>query len=237
MSHPPPVLDVVGLSVDLRRRGEGPLRLVSDISLTLSAAETVGVVGESGSGKSVTAMSIIRLLPPVLHIAEGSVRFKVTNSRRCPARAARGARQRSGCRIPDPQNSLDPSFTIESQGRDDARALGITRASSLTRDLATRSRGHPERRAPYPDYPHHCRAHGPTRDDRARHLLRNELLIADEPTTALDVTVAGADPFTPAVVAEEGNEPADDLARLGRHREMATDGREYAGEVVERGES
>ena len=102
VSHPTPVLDVVGLSVDLRRREE-TVRLVSDISLSLSAAETLGVVGESGSGKSVTAMSIIRLLPPALHIAEGSVRFKgrdLTSLSSKELRDVRGLRRRRHRGVP-----------------------------------------------------------------------------------------------------------------------------------------
>ena len=242
MSHPPPVLDVVGLSVDLRRRGEGPLRLVSDISLTLSAAETVGVVGESGSGKSVTAMSIIRLLPPVLHIAQGSVRFKGRELTSLSSKELREVRGKEvGVVFQDPQNSLDPSFTIESQMVETMRAhLGITKSDARSRAISLLDRvGIPNAARRIRDYPHQLSGGMAQRAMIALAIsCEPSLLIADEPTTALDVTVqAQILSLLRSLQEEKGMSLLLISHDLGVIAEMADRMVVmYAGEVVERGD-
>src|ERR1700704_4963261 len=110
-----PLLEVVGLSVDAYRR-EGPLRLVDDVTFSVPAGKTVGLVGESGSGKSVTAMSIISLLAPSLQISEGRVVFDGRDLRSLSEKELRRVRGKDiGVVFQDPQNSLNPAFTLENQ--------------------------------------------------------------------------------------------------------------------------
>src|SRR5207249_4539711 len=100
-----PLLRVSGVSVDAGR-AEGPVRLVDDISFELARGWTLGLVGESGSGKTVTAMSIIRLLPPALRVAAGRIEFDgrdVVAMAEPQLRALRG--DDIGVVFQDPQNS------------------------------------------------------------------------------------------------------------------------------------
>ena len=241
ISPPPPVLDVVGLSVDLRRR-EGPLRLVSDISLSLSAAETLGVVGESGSGKSVTAVSIIRLLPPALHIAEGSVKFKGRELTSLSSKELRDVRGKEvGVVFQDPQNSLDPSFTIESQMVETMRThLGLKKNEARLRAISLLDRvGIPNAARRIRDYPHQLSGGMAQRAMIALAIsCEPSLLIADEPTTALDVTVqAQILSLLRSLQDEKGMSLLLISHDLGVIAEMADRMVVmYAGEIVERGD-
>ena len=216
--------------------------MVSDISLTLSASETVGIVGESGSGKSVTAMSIIRLLPPTLHIAEGSVRFKGRELTSLSSKELREVRGKEvGVVFQDPQNSLDPSFTIESQMVETMRAhLGAEQAQrARAGDFAARSCGHTEPGRRIRDYPHQLSGGMAQRAMIALAIsCEPSLLIADEPTTALDVTVqAQILTLLRSLQDEKGMSLLLISHDLGVIAEMADRMVVmYAGEVVERGD-
>jgi oligopeptide/dipeptide ABC transporter ATP-binding protein len=232
---------VVGLSVDLRRREE-TLRLVSDISLSLSAAETLGVVGESGSGKSVTAMSIIRLLPPALHIAEGSVRFKGRDLTSLSSKELRDVRGKEvGVVFQDPQNSLDPSFTIQSQMVETMRShLGLNKREARARAISLLDRvGIPNAARRIRDYPHQLSGGMAQRAMIALAIsCEPSLLIADEPTTALDVTVqAQILSLLRSLQEEKGMSLLLISHDLGVIAEMADRMVVmYAGEIVERGD-
>jgi peptide/nickel transport system permease protein len=188
----PPVLAVRDLAVVVTR-GDGEVRVVDGVSFQVHAAEIVGVVGESGSGKTLTARAVLGLLPPGARVVGGQAwlngRGLVGQSRR----ALSAVRRKHVAYISqDPMISLDPTFTVghtlrealyyrEQLGRSGWKA----RATELLEAV----------RLPSPDqvlhrYPHQLSGGMAQRVAIARSLAgRPELLIADEPTTALDVTV------------------------------------------------
>ena len=171
----------------------GPARSVNGVSYTVRAGQTLGVVGESGCGKSVTALSILRLLPtPPAHI-HGSVRLRGTE---LLALSEARMRQIRGNRISmifqEPMTSLNPVLTV---GRQIAETVqvheGLGRAAALQRAtemLRLVQIPEPERRVH--EYPHQMSGGMRQRVMIALALAcRPEVLIADEPTTALDVTI------------------------------------------------
>ncbi|HWE67890.1 MAG TPA: ATP-binding cassette domain-containing protein, partial [Acidimicrobiales bacterium] len=110
-----PLLEVRGLTVQAGP-AEQPLTLVEDVSLRIRRGETLGMVGETGSGKSVTAMSIGGLLPPGVRVTNGSVHFDgrdLLAADDAELRSVRGSQ--IGFVFQDPQNSLDPVFSVGSQ--------------------------------------------------------------------------------------------------------------------------
>ena len=172
----------------------GLLRAVDEVSFRVDRGATVGIVGESGCGKSVTAMSLVRLLPqPAGKILGGSVRFKGEDLVRAPdsrMRALRGAE--IGVIFQEPMTALNPVHRI---GRQIAEVFRIhqglskldawDQAVEMLRMVRIPA---PELRAM--DYPHHLSGGMRQRVMIAMALAcRPDLLIADEPTTALDVTV------------------------------------------------
>jgi peptide/nickel transport system ATP-binding protein/oligopeptide transport system ATP-binding protein len=188
-----PVLDVRGLKTVFRTRG-GEIHAVNDVSFTLRPGELLGVVGESGSGKSVTMMSLLRLLPaPPADIRGGTA---VLNGRDLLAmtdaelRATRGARV--GFVFQDPMTSLNPVFTLGNQIMEPLIAhKGMTKRQAETRavellDLV----GIPDARRRLYQYPHQFSGGMRQRVMIAIALACDpDVLIADEPTTALDVTI------------------------------------------------
>jgi peptide/nickel transport system permease protein len=167
--------------------------LVSDLSFSMQPGECLGLVGESGCGKSVTALSILGLLPGSLHVIEGSVSFEGVNLTRGGSRAYAAVRGSGIAYISqDPMSALDPTHTVGSH-LDELLAL---HGKSTRAERADRSRrlleqvriSDPERvlRA----YPHQISGGMAQRVSIALALAgQPRLLIADEPTTALDVTV------------------------------------------------
>jgi oligopeptide/dipeptide ABC transporter ATP-binding protein len=169
------------------------VRAVNDVSFHLDEGEMLGLVGESGCGKSITALSIMRLISPPGRIAEGSIKFKGEELTTASVERLREIRGNDIAMIfQDPMTSLNPVFTV---GEQIAEALRLHRrldkkaawnaAIDAMREVSIPS---PERRVN--DYPHQLSGGMRQRVMIAMALACDpELLIADEPTTALDVTI------------------------------------------------
>jgi len=166
---------------------------VEDVSFTLDRGETLGLVGESGSGKSVTALSIIGLVSPPGHIAGGRIVFAGQDLATLDDRAMAAVRgRRIGFVFQEPMVALDPVYTIGHQIEETLRVHGLARGSAATkRAVELLEAVHipdPARRAR--EYPHQLSGGLRQRAMIALALSAGpELVIADEPTTALDVTV------------------------------------------------
>src|ERR1041384_8279234 len=184
-----PLLDVQHLSVSFG----GPLPAVDDVSFQIAPGETLGLVGESGSGKSVTAFSILRLLQPPGRIAGGSVIFqgrdllKLTESE---MRQVRGA----GISLifQEPMTALNPVMRVGDQIAEALLVHGkATRAEARTRAVELLEAVKiPDAGRRLRDYPHQLSGGMRQRVMIAIALAcRPPLVIADEPTTALDVTI------------------------------------------------
>ena len=173
---------------------EGRVRAVDDVSFTAQAGKTLGIVGESGCGKSVTALSIMRLLPqPMGQIVSGSVELDGTDLTQLPIpqmEKIRGAR--IGMVFQEPMTALNPVHTI---GRQLTEALLIHK--DITPDAAIREAvglldrvGIPSPDVRMTEYPHQLSGGMRQRVVIAMALAcKPDFLIADEPTTALDVTI------------------------------------------------
>jgi oligopeptide/dipeptide ABC transporter ATP-binding protein len=193
MSAAAPLLEVRGLSTEFRGR-RGTVRALDRVSLSVPRGGAVGVVGESGSGKSVTALSVMRLLAePAGHIAEGQILFEGTDLATLGPRQMDALRGQSIAMIfQEPMTSLNPVLRVGDQiaesvllhgrgGRAEARA----RAVEMLRLV-----GIPDPARRVADYPHQMSGGMRQRVMIAIALACDpKLLIADEPTTALDVTI------------------------------------------------
>ncbi len=187
------LLEVRDLRTCFRVDG-GEFAAVDGVSFTVEAGRTLGVVGESGCGKSVTALSIMGLVQqPPGRIAGGEIRFEGRDLLQLPAQAMRELRgDRISMIFQEPMTSLNPAFTIGDQIVEVIRRhrrIDRTEAKSLAIDMLRRVRiPSPEQR--YDDYPHHFSGGMRQRVMIAIALACGpKLLIADEPTTALDVTI------------------------------------------------
>ncbi|HDZ09441.1 ABC transporter ATP-binding protein [Pseudohongiella sp.] len=173
---------------------EGRVRAVDDVSFSVNAGETLGIVGESGCGKSVTAQSIMRLLPqPMGQIVSGEIRFNGQNLAALTLeqmRAIRGAE--IGMVFQEPMTALNPVHTI---GRQLAEVLllhkKISKQDALRQSMVMLDRvGIPAPDIRMGEYPHQLSGGMRQRVVIAMALACGpKLLIADEPTTALDVTI------------------------------------------------
>jgi oligopeptide/dipeptide ABC transporter ATP-binding protein len=183
------LLSVRDLSVNI-----GRLEVIDGISFDLRKGEVLGVVGESGSGKSITAMSVIGLLAlSGGRVAGGSISFDGIELTRLPEsdyRALRG--KRIALIMQNPMTSLDPVLTVGRQIDQVSRLhLGLSAAAARARsiDLMQQLRI-PEAAAVYHQYPHQLSGGMKQRIVIAMALAADpDLIIADEPTTALDVTI------------------------------------------------
>jgi peptide/nickel transport system ATP-binding protein/oligopeptide transport system ATP-binding protein len=188
-----PVLDVKDLKTVFRTRG-GEIHAVNSVSFELKPGELLGVVGESGSGKSVTMMSLIGLLPmPPAEVREGRVMFDGRDLLRISPdelRAIRGAG--IGFVFQDPMTSLNPVFTVGFQIMEPLRRhMGLDRAAARRRAIELlRLVNIPDAEQRLGDYPHQFSGGMRQRVMIAIALACDpKVLIADEPTTALDVTI------------------------------------------------
>jgi peptide/nickel transport system ATP-binding protein len=186
-----PLLEIRSLSVSFAT-ASGDVMAVRDVSFSLEAGETLGLVGESGSGKSVTSLAIMGLLPPQARL-KGSIIFDGADLlRMSPAnlRSIRG--MRIGMIFQEPMTALNPVMRVEDQIAEAVlahnsltKAQAARRAIGALREVAI---GDAERRAR--DYPHQLSGGQRQRVMIAMALVnRPQLLVADEPTTALDVTI------------------------------------------------
>jgi oligopeptide/dipeptide ABC transporter ATP-binding protein len=188
-----PLLSVEGLSVAFNTE-EGRVRVVEDVSFQLAAGETLGLVGESGCGKSVTAQTIMRLLPsPPSRIEGGRIMFEGEDLVVLPdARMRRIRGDRIGMVFQEPMTSLNPTQRV---GRQIAEVLSLHRGlgygdakALVVSTLKKVGIGNAERRLE--QYPHELSGGLRQRVMIAMAIVCGpKLLIADEPTTALDVTI------------------------------------------------
>lgn len=188
-----PILDVSGLKTVFRLRG-GAVHAVNNVSFSVAPGELLGVVGESGSGKSVTMMSLISLLPqPPAEIVSGTVRLHgedLLTMKEDDLREVRGGR--IGFVFQDPMTSLNPVYTIGYQLIEPLRKhKNMTKAQARIRATELLELvGIPDAEARLRDYPHQFSGGMRQRVMIAIALSCDpEVLIADEPTTALDVTI------------------------------------------------
>ena len=187
------LLDIQNLKTHFFVRGQ-VAKAVDDVSLTIETGQTLGLVGESGCGKSVTAHSIIQLIPdPPGKIVGGEIWFEGEN---LLVHSEAQMRKIRGCRISmifqEPMTSLNPVFSVGDQVAEVIR-LHEKRSRSETRDRvieAFRLVGIPEAETRLKDYPHQMSGGMRQRVMIAMALACSpRLMIADEPTTALDVTI------------------------------------------------
>jgi peptide/nickel transport system ATP-binding protein len=188
-----PLLRVTDLRTVFRLADGREAAAVDGVSFTVDAGETLGLVGESGSGKSVTALSIMRLVQAPGRIAGGRVELDGTNLLDLPEAAMRPIRgRRIGFVFQEPMVALDPVYTIGFQIRETLAVHGLARGAAAQRravELLEAVRvPEPARRAR--EYPHQLSGGLRQRAMIALALSAEPaMLIADEPTTALDVTV------------------------------------------------
>jgi oligopeptide/dipeptide ABC transporter ATP-binding protein len=189
-----PLLQVKDLSTHfVSARGTRVVRAVNQVSMTLGAGETLGIVGESGSGKTTFALTLLRLLPPAARIVSGEILFEGEDLLKKSDREMRRIRgKRVAMILQDPMASLNPLFTIGDQVAEPMRVHdGVPRKSawSKARDLLKAVRiSAPETRVR--EYPHQMSGGMRQRIVGAIGISCDPaLLIADEPTTSLDVTI------------------------------------------------
>ena len=174
-------------------RGARVTKAVDEVSFTLEAGETLGIVGESGSGKTTLALSLLRLLPTAARIVGGEVRFEGEDLVAKPERDMRHIRgKRIAMILQDPMASLNPLFTVGDQVAEPLRVHeGATRRNAWARAKELlRSVRIPAPEARVKEYPHQMSGGMRQRIVGAIGIsCEPRLLIADEPTTSLDLTI------------------------------------------------
>lgn len=192
MSGRVPLLQVDNLHITIRTPS-GPREVVRGVSFELHPSESIGIVGESGSGKTLTNSAIVRLLPPAARITQGSIRFKgedLTLASRRRLAEIRG--QGISLVVQDSLASLDPIMRVGKQIREPLLLHGLLdrkRAAAKAADML-RSLGLPDPQRLLRGFPHEFSGGMRQRAMIASALIASPpLVIADEPTTALDATV------------------------------------------------
>ena len=189
---PPALLEVRNLRVEFPSR-RGSLLALDDVSFSISPGEVLGVVGESGAGKSLTGAAIIGLLEPPGRIASGEIRLageRIDNLPYERMRAIRG--RRIGAIFQDPLTSLNPLYTIGRQLIETIRThLPLDQAQARARAIKLlQETGIPAAEQRIEQYPHQFSGGMRQRVVIALALAAEpELIVADEPTTALDVSI------------------------------------------------
>jgi peptide/nickel transport system ATP-binding protein len=187
-----PLLDIEHLRVEIPTR-RGVLTALDDVSFAIAPGEVLGVVGESGAGKSLTGAAVIGLLEPPARIAGGRIGFAGRRIDDLPDGAMRRLRGKEiGAIFQDPLTSLDPLYTVGRQLVETIRIhLGLDRAAARRRALdLLQEVGIPAPERRIDQYPHHFSGGMRQRVVIALALAANpRLIIADEPTTALDVSI------------------------------------------------
>jgi oligopeptide/dipeptide ABC transporter ATP-binding protein len=186
------VLEVDDLCTDFAI-GRQAIRVVDRVSFTLRRGRTTAIVGESGSGKTVTALSLLQLIEPPGRITGGAIRYGGQDLRQLDERTMQRVRgARIGMVFQDPLSSLNPSLRIGTQIAETLLAhesMSVTEANRRAVELLGRV-GVPDPAARARDYPHHFSGGMRQRVLIAMAIACNpDIIIADEPTTALDVTV------------------------------------------------
>ena len=186
------LLEITGLCTEFPLAA-GVLKAVRGVDLALQPGETLALVGESGCGKSITAASILRLVPPPGRIVSGSILFKGRELLELSDEEMRRIRGNGiGMVFQDPMTSLNPVFTIGNQVAEGLRIHRGLCAEDAEREAVgiLEQVGIPAPRERLRDYPHQLSGGMRQRVMIAMALsCRPELVIADEPTTALDVTI------------------------------------------------
>ena len=187
-----PLLEVSHLSTSFFT-DKGEIRAVEDVSFSLQSGQTLALVGESGCGKSVTALSIMQLVDPPGRVVEGKIFFKGQDILTLSNKEMRQIRGKAiGMVFQEPMTSLNPVFTIGNQIGEALQIHTNLSPSEIRREvielLAKVRISSPERRID--QYPHELSGGMKQRVMIAMALAcKPDLLIADEPTTALDVTI------------------------------------------------
>ena len=187
----PPLLEVRGLRIEFPGP-HGPVTVVRDLSFRLGAGESVGLVGESGSGKSLTALALLRLLPGAARVSGEILLDGVNLAALSERELCRVRGGRIGLVFQEPMTALNPSLRVGDQVAETVRAhSNVSAAEARAEAVGLLERvGLPSPARRYGDYPHQLSG-----GQRQRVLIaaalagRPALLIADEPTTALDVTL------------------------------------------------
>ena len=233
------LLEVTDLALGFS--GEGQDRLVVDgVSLRLDAGECLALVGESGSGKSVTALAVMRLLSPQARIRSGVIRLKGEDLLALPEHRMESVRgRRIGMVFQDPMSALNPVMTIGHQLLEAIRGDGHTPLSAKTKALSLLDQvGLPDPSKQFLAYPHQLSGGMRQRVLIAQALAGDpDLLIADEPTTALDVTIqAQILELIRSLQAKQGTAVILITHDLGVVAELCDEiAVMYAGQIVEKG--
>ena len=188
-----PLLNVENLSVEFRT-DDGVVQAVNEVSFQLAEGETLGIVGESGSGKSVTNLALMGLIPqPPGKVTSGRAMYRGRDLLRLPQHELRAIRGRRIAMIfQDPMTALNPFLTVSDQLTEVTQLhLGLTLAAARRHAIEMLEQvGIPEAGRRLDSYPHEFSGGMRQRVMIAMALSCNpEILIADEPTTALDVTI------------------------------------------------
>lgn len=187
-----PMLEIADLDVEFRMLRQ-TVKVLDNVSINIGKGEIVGLVGESGSGKSVTAMSVMGLLPDSARISAGGIRLGDRLISASSARQLRAMRGRDMAMVfQEPMTSLNPVLTVGFQIAEvlmEHRGLRRARAMSWAAELMDQV-GIPDAKRRAMDYPHQLSGGMRQRVVIAIAMAcQPSLLIADEPTTALDVTI------------------------------------------------
>jgi peptide/nickel transport system ATP-binding protein len=187
-----PVLEVQDLTVEFRTSGR-PARVLDDVSLSVDRGRVVGLIGESGSGKSTLALAIMQLLSPDAHVAAGDIRLKGRSLFGLPDRDLRSIRGREIAYVPqDAMSAMNPLLRVGFQvGEPLMLHRGVPPRTAAGEAVTLLERVHlPRAETRALDYPHQFSGGMLQRAMIAMGLaLEPELIVADEPTTSLDVTV------------------------------------------------